>query len=221
MILEAEEQGIPSTSLTVSVFADRATITTVFSTGSTHFGEAQRIADRLLKTLTVRALDSSAGGSPDGAASQESDHDVSAAYRLGRLIGGGLVALVVVVVFAFCAASWTRGRRTAAERDARAAGAAAVDPAWRPRAAATASYAFPLVGALGSGLLRTASTPAGFGIVVGLFFCGLLLGCTGAAVYALSTVRTFGRRGILWPALAGLLVNAAFIVSAVWGWNTR
>ncbi|WP_437896233.1 hypothetical protein [Sorangium sp. So ce124] len=217
MILETQEQQNPTTSLVVNVFADRASITAVFSAEPTQFGEAQLIADRLLKTLTVRALDSSAGASTNGASSGESNDDVSASYRLGRIIGGGVFALMAVVGFAVGAASWIRSRRTAAELAARASGAAAVDPAWRPRAAATASYAFPLLGALGSSLLRAGSKSPGFDIVFGVFFCVLTLACIGASVYALAALRTLGKRGILWPALAGLLVNAAFIGLASWG----
>ena len=84
----------------------------------------------------------------------------------------------------------------------------------RAQQAAKASWLAPLIVVIFNVVLKNASLPASRAralviAAVSLFF---YLAGLGFAIYALSRVRAVGRKGVLAPALAGLVLNGLFLL---------
>jgi ABC-type glycerol-3-phosphate transport system permease component len=87
-------------------------------------------------------------------------------------------------------------------------------PPSRAQQAAKASWLAPIIVIIFNFVIKNASPPASqarslvIAVVSLLFYLGGLV----LAIYALSQVRSAGRRGVLAPALAGLILNGLFLL---------
>ena len=86
-------------------------------------------------------------------------------------------------------------------------------PPSRPQQAAKASWMAPLIVVIFNFVLKNSLQRTGSRVLVivvvslVIYIAGLLL-----AIYALSQVKTAGRKGVLAPAIAGLLLNGLFLL---------
>src|ERR1700693_4730404 len=87
-------------------------------------------------------------------------------------------------------------------------------PPSRAQQAAKASWLAPLIVIIFNFVIKNASLPASQArsLVIAVVSLLLYLGGLGLAIYALSQVRSAGRKGVLAPALAGLVLNGLFLL---------
>jgi ABC-type glycerol-3-phosphate transport system permease component len=86
-------------------------------------------------------------------------------------------------------------------------------PQSRAQQAAKASWLAPLIVIIFNFVIKNASLPASQArsLVIGVVSLLIYLGGLVLAVYALSQVRSAGRRGVLAPAIVGLILNGLFL----------
>lgn len=144
---------------------------------------------------------------PASSSSESPDLQNDPHYKRGQSIGNALIALVIALGIGLAVRSIIRG--SAAERD----------PAQLAKSSARASYLLTLI-AMALIAVTKGGSP-GVRLAVGLGGLGLTLVAIGAGIYALTCVRKYGSRGILFPALVGLGINSLLIAAAVWGFVDR